>query len=137
MEARGQGGEKDRRIVISREQLGRLAETLGGLPVWGCLPGSLAQEAGIRYGDVVLSVNGKSTANMDEYLDARSLRNDSATVVLFRDGDTLSIHLKFEEQEPTDDASRKQQLRALSKSLADANILPTDGGAAAGEPETN
>ena len=47
--------------MISRKQLEEIAATVQGVPVFGCLPGSTAAEAGVRYGDIVLSVNGVRT----------------------------------------------------------------------------
>ncbi len=108
-----------------------MAETLEGIPVWGCLPGSLAKEAGIRYGDIVLSVNGMPTANIDQYMDARRLRSDAASVVLFRDGQKLSIELRFEEQEPV----TEDQVRSMATAVVAAKILPTKASEAKGEGE--
>ena len=59
--------------MISRKQLEEMAATVQGIPVWGCLPGSTAAEAGVRYGDIVLGVNGMPTPGIDEYLAARKL----------------------------------------------------------------
>src|SRR4051794_31869054 len=44
--------------MMQRKQLEEIAATVKGVPVWGCLPGSTAAEAGVRYGDIVLAVNG-------------------------------------------------------------------------------
>src|SRR5689334_16642673 len=60
--------------MISRKQLEEIAATVRGVPVWGCLPGSTAAEAGVRYGDIVIGVNGVPTPTIDEYLEARKLR---------------------------------------------------------------
>ena len=81
--------------MISRKQLEEIAETVRGVPVWGCLPGSTAAEAGVRYGDIVLSVNGVPTPGIDEYLEARKLRSDGFELRLFRAGEELTVFVPF------------------------------------------
>lgn len=109
--------------MINREQLGKLAETLQGIPVWGCLPGSLGRNAGLRYGDVVLSVNGQRTYDAAAYLAARRLRSDGMTLVVFRDGATRTVDLQFE---PNTEASPEQKLRDVARMLLEARLLPED-----------
>lgn len=82
-------------MMRSRAELDHMARILQGIAVWGCLPGSPGQKAGINYGDIVLSVNGMKTSNLSQYLAARSLRRDGAEVVLFRDGIERSVNLEF------------------------------------------
>ena len=81
--------------MISRKQLEEMAATVQGIPVWGCLPGSSAAEAGVRYGDIVLSVNGMRTPTVDEYLEARKLRPDGFELVLFRAGSEVTVWVEF------------------------------------------
>lgn len=106
---------------MSREQLAKLAETLQGIPVWGCLPGSRGREAGVRYGDVVLSVNGRPTVDAAAYLAARRLRSDGMTLVVFRDGATHTLHLHFEPSAMETDA---QKLADVARILVEARLLP-------------
>ncbi len=82
--------------MLSKAKLEQIAKVLGGIPVLGCIEGSPSDRAGIRYGDVVLSVNGVKTSDMDLYLKARELRSDGAEVVVFRDGVEVVIELVFE-----------------------------------------
>ena len=42
-----------------------------GLPVWSCFPGSVADRAGVKAGDVLLFANGMRIDSMDAYLHAR------------------------------------------------------------------
>ncbi|MES1178111.1 MAG: PDZ domain-containing protein [Myxococcales bacterium] len=102
-------------FMISRKQLEEIAATVQGVPVWGCLPGSSAAEAGVRYGDIVLEVNGVLTPSIDEYLAARALRKDGFTLRLFRSGRELSVYVEF--RPPAD------TLEALTEQLADGRYL--------------
>ncbi len=82
--------------MLSKAKLEQIAKVLEGIPVLGCLEGSPSERAGIRYGDVVLSVNGVKTSDMDLYLKARELRSDGAEIVVFRNGVEVVIELIFE-----------------------------------------
>jgi S1-C subfamily serine protease len=55
--------------------LTQLATSLGGLPILGCLPGSPAARAGLRYGDIVLEVDGAPTASWSAFLKASAQRD--------------------------------------------------------------
>jgi len=82
--------------MLSSEQLTKLATALGGLPVLGCRPGSPAARAGIRYGDVVLAVNGVPTPDWATYVEARHSRARDMRVAIFRGGEELTIELVFD-----------------------------------------
>jgi S1-C subfamily serine protease len=81
--------------MIPRKQLEEIAATVQGVPVWGCLKGSPSADAGVRYGDIVLVVNGMRTANIDDYLAARKLRKDGVELQILRDGNELTLVLQF------------------------------------------
>jgi S1-C subfamily serine protease len=81
--------------MMSTKQIDELAAAVRGVPVRGCVPGSTAAEAGVRYGDIVLAVNGFPTPRLDEYLSARRLRSDGCELRLFRDGQELSLFVPF------------------------------------------
>jgi S1-C subfamily serine protease len=50
----------------------------------------------MRYGDVILSVNGQRTASAEEFVEARNLRQDGAELVVFRDGREITLDIPFE-----------------------------------------
>jgi S1-C subfamily serine protease len=103
--------------MISRKQLEEIAATVEGVPVWGCLPGSTAAEAGVRYGDILLEVNGMRTPGIDEYIEARALRGDGLELRIFRDGKELELFVAF--RRPAD------TLEALANQLADGRYVNT------------
>jgi len=83
----------------SRTELSRLAAALGGLPVLGCLDGSPAAQAGVRYGDILLAIDGAPTTTWDDFLSARSKTKDGFLARIFRDGVELEIHVKLREHQ--------------------------------------
>ena len=66
----------------------------------GTLGGTPAARAGIRYGDVVLSVNGMRTRTVLEYVEAKALRDDGMSVVVFRSGSESVEELTYDENAP-------------------------------------
>jgi S1-C subfamily serine protease len=96
---------------------------LQGIPVWGCLPGSQGRKAGVRYGDIVLSVNGHPTSDAAAYLAARRLRSDGMTITVFRDGAIQTIQLHFE---PSREPADEQKMRDVARTLLEARLLPED-----------
>lgn len=80
----------------SAAELEHMARILQGLAVWGCMPGTPGERAGIAYGDIVLSVNGVRTSSVEEFVAARKLRQDGARVLLFRNGKEVCVDLPFE-----------------------------------------
>lgn len=81
--------------MITADHLRRLADSLNGVPVLGALPGSTSYEAGIRYGDIILQVNGQLTPTPADYLEAKKLREDGFDLVVFRDGSTFEVYVPF------------------------------------------
>jgi S1-C subfamily serine protease len=86
--------------MIPRQQLQAIADAVQGIPVWGCLAGSTAAEAGVRYGDIVLEVNGLRTITIDDYLAGRKLRSDGIALRLFRDGSELTLFVELRPMKP-------------------------------------
>jgi S1-C subfamily serine protease len=103
----------------SREQLERTAEIYGGVPVWGCLPGSPAERAGLRGGDILLAVNGRPTSSLGDFLTAREWQDDEMTIRIVRDGQQLDLVLRREAWSPPPSA------RAATLTAAEISDLPT------------
>jgi S1-C subfamily serine protease len=106
----------------SRTDLARLASALNGLPILGCLEGSPAAEAGLRYGDVLLAVNDVPTESWDAFLQVRGRCKDGFTVRIFRAGLELEVYVPLR-------PSTRTPLDIL------AELVGSDGGAeGAGDP---
>ena len=82
--------------MMSKRALSQLARVLEGLPILGSLEGRPAARAGIRYGDVLLAVNGRRTRSFLDYLEARDLRSEGMHVLVFRNGAHCQLELTFE-----------------------------------------
>jgi S1-C subfamily serine protease len=101
--------------MIQRKQLEEIAATVQGVPVWGCLPGSTAAEAGVRYGDIVLAVNGIPTPSIVEYLEGRKLRTDGFDLHIFRDGVEFDVFVPFR--------APAEPMAALAAQIADGRYV--------------
>ena len=75
----------------SPSDLTRIADAMGGLPIMGCLKNSPADLAGIRYGDILLSINGKPTPSWTEFFQARRQSKGQIVVRVFRQGDEFEV----------------------------------------------
>ena len=83
--------------MIGRKSLFALAKALEGLPVLGTLEGTPAARAGVRYGDILISVNGRRTRTMEDDVEAKSLREDGMEIVVFRAGAERVAELVYDE----------------------------------------
>ena len=106
--------------MIPKKSLYAMAKALEGLPVLGSLAGTPAARAGIRYGDILLEVNGRRTTTMIEYIQARDLRADGMDVLVFRAGEQQVLSLTYDGGEAADPAS-------LLAEVVTMRIGPIDG----------
>ena len=99
--------------MLSRSDLSRLATALNGLPVMGCLAGSPAAEAGMRYGDVLLAIDGIPTPGWDEFIEARRHSRGGFTARIFRDGVELDLRIDFADAPARSGAELLAELAAM------------------------
>lgn len=74
--------------------LTQVANTLSGLPILGCSSGSPAARAGLRYGDIVLSVDGAPTPSWTAFFEATA-GSDALCLRVFRHGRELELTLRL------------------------------------------
>ncbi|MEO7035789.1 MAG: hypothetical protein ABI548_17775 [Polyangiaceae bacterium] len=108
--------------MIPRKQLEEIAATVQGVPVWGCLNGSPSADAGVRYGDILLVVNGVRTVNIDDYLAARKLRADGVELQILREGHEITLKLDFR---PANTISVEQMVEEMAEGRF-LNTAPAD-----------
>ncbi len=83
--------------MLSRNQLKKIAEVYGGMPIWGCLPGSPCHRAGIVYGDILLEVNGRQIDNIEAYIAAKELDSNKFRVRFLRGGNEMEVTVPLED----------------------------------------
>jgi S1-C subfamily serine protease len=83
-------------------ELTQVANSLSGLPILGCSSGSPAASAGLRYGDIVLSVDGAPTPSWSAFFEAsasaRAHAECSLRLRVFRHGRELDLMLSLSQQ---------------------------------------
>jgi S1-C subfamily serine protease len=72
-------------------QLERLAKILGGIPVWEVYADSGAAAAGVRFGDIILRVNGKETPTFERFLAIGEAHLSDLEFEVFRNGKMLRL----------------------------------------------
>lgn len=97
--------------MVKWEDVTRLANRLNGVPVLGCRPGSPAAVAGVRYGDILMTVNDVPTPDWAAYIEARARSPGHMRVEVFRAGETLVFELAL--AAPTEPVDPMQLLEEL------------------------
>ena len=82
--------------MIPKKSLFAIAATLEGIPILGVLEGTPAARAGLRYGDVLLAVNGRRTRTVVDYIEAKNLREEGMDIVVFRSGEEMVRTLTYD-----------------------------------------
>lgn len=112
--------------MIPKQSLFELAKALEGLPVVGAVSGTPAARAGVRYGDVLISVNGRRTRTLQDYVEAKELLDGRMEIVLFRLGEERVIELTY------DPPSQRPSAMSILAELATMRIAPVEGGGEGG-----
>ncbi|MFT3923424.1 MAG: PDZ domain-containing protein [Myxococcales bacterium] len=74
-----------------RENLERMARIYEGVAIFSVERGSTTHRAGIRAGDILMSVNGRRIRHHSEYSQARRLRAECIELVVMRQGRELRL----------------------------------------------
>jgi S1-C subfamily serine protease len=103
-------------------ELQTIANILGGVPILGVLPGSAADRAGLRYGDIVTRVNGIPTTNFNEFLSAHDRSTSALSLEIFRNGEKLCFEmaLPVRHKHEDRDSSSSMRTRVARRVAADA-----------------
>jgi len=78
-------------VAADLAHIERVAKVLGGIPVWEVFPESAAADAGVRFGDIILSVNGTATPTFEAFLNAGAAHLSRLEFRVFRNGALLSL----------------------------------------------
>jgi S1-C subfamily serine protease len=78
-------------VLSSLAQIEKLAKLLGGIPVWEVFPESAAAMAGVRFGDIIVSVNGTATPTFEDFLAAGEAHLSNIEFEVFRNGKLVML----------------------------------------------
>jgi S1-C subfamily serine protease len=107
----------------SPRELQTIANILGGVPILGVLPGSTADRAGLRYGDIVTRVNGLPTTTFEQFLLAHDQSAGQLALEVFRNGESLSFDMalarrnRHEERDPSPTSRNRIARRVVNEPL--------------------
>ena len=70
-----------------------------GMEVGGVIPGEAAEKAGIKQGDVIINIGGKTVKNIGSYMQAMSTQKKGVAfdVIVLRKGEKVTLKAKLEE----------------------------------------
>ncbi len=105
--------------MISKKDLFELATLLEGIPILGCIEDSPTFRAGIRYGDVLLAINGVPVKSIDDFANAKKLRADGMSGVFFRDGNQVPFDILYD----VDGVTPTLPTEELLAKLADKRVI--------------
>ena len=66
--------------------------------ILGALPGSPAEECGLRYGDVLLSVNDVAMSTVEDFLQARAAASEKMNLIVRRSARVMHVTLHLSQQ---------------------------------------
>jgi S1-C subfamily serine protease len=77
----------------SASVIAKMAKIYGGIPLLTAIPDSPAARAGLRWGDIVVAVNGQPTPDADAFFKAREIREGGAVVRFVREGKEREVEI--------------------------------------------
>ena len=99
---------------------------VGGVIVGSVQPGSAADRAGVKQGDVILSFNGQAVHDMNSLRNrvADTAPGTSASVVVVRDGGERGLTVKLDEAKVRQSARRDTESDSDDKSALGVSVAP-------------
>lgn len=106
------------------KDLHTLADTYGGIVIYGTLPNSPAYRAGVLFGDILLSVNGRTIDSLTTYrrVMIELGEQDSYEMEVIRGAERLTLRLDMAERAETSLEEVAQQIarnRTFAPALSD------------------
>jgi len=96
----------------------------------GAIPGSPADKAGMKKGDIIISVNGKPTPTFSDYIEATEDRTTVQKMDILRDGQLIEVVLDLKPK--TSLIEEEPDYEGMIEQLKLAGIIPQNF-----DPENN
>jgi serine protease Do len=85
--------------------------TIGGALVSSVAGESAAAKAGIKPGDVIVSINGRAVSDADDLIDALEDIDGDATIVVMRDKKEMTLKATLQANRPTGERANRPSVR--------------------------
>lgn len=111
-----------------KSDLDKMAEVVGGTPIYGMLPGSSGHQAGMRGGDILLSCNGMATPSAGAYVQATKLDSGpTRSLKVWRDGKELTFDIPLRKVEINEEKLAQTMMETgLSEYMLSDQDEPTE-----------
>lgn len=109
-------------MSIKQADIYKMAEIWGGIPVAGLRPGSLFDQMGLRYGDIILRINDVVPNDLKTFSDALSkgIKDNRMEVDFIRCGKRMSlVKTDVKDDKPEDFSEEALELLEDEDSLED------------------
>ncbi|MEO0195183.1 MAG: M28 family peptidase [candidate division WOR-3 bacterium] len=90
-------GRRTARLKVKLGIIPAYGAPVEGVQVDGVVPGGVAETSGIKAGDIIVSIGGKTIKNLYDYMDVMSRYNpgDRTVIVVRRSGEFVEIPVEF------------------------------------------
>lgn len=92
----------------------RKEKFVNGIAILGALPGSPAEQCGLKYGDLLLSINGKSMSSVEDFLAARSAADGTMDLLVRRGNHVMEFSLDIAKAKEAKKVSATQAIETMS-----------------------